>query len=124
MTGYCNPPIETRFQPGHSPVSAGRPKHSKNWTTIVNNELNELITIKEGGNTKKITKKLAVLKRLLQNALNGKSADIKTALELIDKIEKDLSRTQFDDNEQSKMDKEIIENYRKSVLQENLEVQI
>lgn len=124
MTGYCNPPIETRFKKGHKPVSGGRPKNSKNWSTIVNKELNELITIKEGGNTKKITKKLAVLKKLLQNALNGKSADIKMALELADKIENDLSRTQFDDNEQSKIDSEIIENYRKSILQENKEVEI
>ena len=82
------------------------------------------LTIKEGGNTKKINKKLAVLKKLLQNALNGKSADIKMALELADKIENDLSRTQFDDNEQSKIDSEIIENYRKSILQENKEVEI
>ena len=118
MTGYCNPPIETRFKKGHKPVSGGRPQNSKNWSTIVNKELNELITIKEGGNTKKITKKLAVLKKLLQNALNGKS------LELADKIENDLSRTQFDDNEQSKIDSEIIENYRKSILQENKEVEI
>ena len=124
MTGYCNPPIETRFKKGHPPVSGGRPKNSKNWSIIVNKELNELITIKEGGNTKKITKKLAVLKKLLQNALNGKSADIKMALELADKIENDLSRTQFDDNEQSKIDSEIIENYRKSILQENKEVEI
>jgi arabinogalactan endo-1,4-beta-galactosidase len=124
MTGYCNPPIETRFKKGHESVSGGRPKNSKNWSTIVNKELNELITIKEGGNTKKITKKLAVLKKLLQNALNGKSADIKMALELTDKIENDLSRTQFDDNEQSKIDSEIIENYRKSILQENKEVEI
>ena len=46
------------------------------------------------------------------------------ALELADKIENDLSRTQFDDNEQSKIDSEIIENYRKSILQENKEVEI
>ena len=47
MTGYCNPPIETRFKKGHESVSGGRPKNSKNWSTIVNKELNELITIKE-----------------------------------------------------------------------------
>ena len=64
------------------------------------------------------------MKKLLQNALSGKSADIKMALELADKIENDLSRTQFDDNEQSKIDSEIIENYRKSILQENKEVEI
>lgn len=124
MTGYANPPIETRFKKGHKPVSNGRPKGSRNWVAMVEHELNTTIAIKEGGTTKQIAKKLVIVKKLLQNAISGKSADIKTALDLINTVNAELDRTKFDDNAQTQIDIEIIKNHDALILSEHKEVEI
>ena len=69
--GYGRPPIHTRFKPGQSGNPAGRPKGAQNFATEIAAELKEAILVKEGGVTKRLSKRRAMIKRQAERALQG-----------------------------------------------------
>ncbi len=69
--GYGKTPKETRFKPGQSGNPRGRPKHSKNTATLLAEELNERISLREGSKQVIITKKQAMVKQLMNKAVQG-----------------------------------------------------
>lgn len=70
--GYKKPPRETRFKPGHSGNSSGRPKKkSVSVAEAFARELNASISVSEGGKSKKMTKLAAIAKQQINNALKG-----------------------------------------------------
>lgn len=69
--GYGRPPIATRFKPGQSGNPKGRKKGTRNFKTDVRNELDEVITVHEGGRAMKITKQRALIKALVAAAIKG-----------------------------------------------------
>ena len=69
--GYCKPPKHTRFKPGLSGNPRGRPRKSKNFTTIVRQVLEEKIPARAGEKTRKISKAEAVAIRLINSAAQG-----------------------------------------------------
>lgn len=79
--GYRNPPKRTRFKKGQSGNPAGRPKKSKNFMTLLADELDEQVTVNEDGRKRKISKLEAMVKRIVSGALQG---DRKSMLTLID----------------------------------------
>jgi Family of unknown function (DUF5681) len=48
--GYGRAPRHTRFQPGRSGNPKGRPKGSKNFSTLFSEELAQPVTLTEGAN--------------------------------------------------------------------------
>ncbi len=96
--GYKKPPKEHQFKPGVSGNPKGRPKLVQDFKTDFQDELEETITLKEGGNIKTMTKQRALIKRLITNALNGNAASIKLVTSIMSSlpikpkdIEEDLS---------------------------------
>jgi hypothetical protein len=78
--GYGKPPAATQFKPGRSGNPKGRPKGSRNQQTVIAEELNRKIVVVEGGKRKKITKRAAIAKALVNKAVQG---DIKAANTLL-----------------------------------------
>lgn len=85
--GYAKPPKHTQYKPGQSGNSQGRAKGCKNRRTLMNEELNKLVKIKEGTKVKSVTKKEAMLMKLMQDAMNGKPHAVKVVLREIDFLE-------------------------------------
>jgi hypothetical protein len=69
--GYGKPPKATRFKRGRSGNPKGRPKGSSNLATDLAEELNEMTTIDVDGRPRRVTKRRAWVKTLLDQALDG-----------------------------------------------------
>lgn len=74
--GYCNPPTETRFQPGKSGNPKGRPKRRKNFKSAFKDILTEKIRVRIGNKVTRRTKLEAVLIATLDKAIKGEAKAI------------------------------------------------
>ena len=79
--GYGRPPLRTRFQSGRSGNPKGRPKGSKNFNTLIAEELAQPVVLTENGRRKKMSKQQALAKQLTNRALSN---DLKAAALVID----------------------------------------
>lgn len=75
-----DPPRAYRFQPGSSGNPRGRPKGSKNFATLVRQELDRKVTATSEGRTVTMTKREAMATRLVNEALKGDLKFIEAAL--------------------------------------------
>ncbi|MBN8980088.1 MAG: hypothetical protein J0I29_02260, partial [Rhizobiales bacterium] len=80
--GRGRPPVETRWKRGQSGNPSGRPKGSKNLQTILNEALDEKVTVKERGQEKKITVREVIARALLGRAAKGDMRAIMTTIQL------------------------------------------
>lgn len=80
--GYGKPPRDTQFKKGTSGNPNGRPKKVKNIATDIKEELEEMVQITEGGQTKTVTKQRALIKSLLAKASQGNVRAAQTLLNL------------------------------------------
>jgi Family of unknown function (DUF5681) len=69
--GYGNPPKHTRFKPGQSGNPRGRPRKSKNISDLIKEELDAKIDIREGQKTQRVSRREALVKRMVSLALGG-----------------------------------------------------
>ena len=51
--GYKRPPLHTRFRKGQSGNPRGRPRGSKNFSTLLTEALNEPVVVTEDGRRRK-----------------------------------------------------------------------
>lgn len=70
-TGYKRPPKKHQFKPGRSGNPKGRPKSAVGLRKILKRELSAKVAIREGGKTLSLSKLQAVVKRLVEKAMNG-----------------------------------------------------
>jgi Family of unknown function (DUF5681) len=75
--GYGRPPKATRFKPGRSGNPRGRPRQSQNGRTLLQQELDEVVLVNEGGIPRRMSKRQAFFKTLVNRALKERgSADL------------------------------------------------
>ena len=106
--GYKRPPKEHQFKKGVSVNPKGRPKNNATFAENVLAEMQEKIMVKESGKQKEITKKQALAKKLVAEALNGKNSAIKLLLPI---LASETNLTKEVDEELSANDAQIIEDY-------------
>jgi Family of unknown function (DUF5681) len=80
--GYRKPPKHKQFKPGQSGNPRGRPKGSKNESTILHGILHRQITIQDGGRSRQVTILEAMLTRFAQDSLKG---NVKSAAFLLNR---------------------------------------
>lgn len=69
--GYGRPPVASRFKPGTSGNSKGRPKGRKNLKTLIRDAMTSTIMIQEGRTSRRVSRIEGVVMRQLQSALKG-----------------------------------------------------
>lgn len=79
--GYRRPPPASQFKKGTSGNPKGRPKGSKNFLTLLEQELAQKVVVNENGRRKTVTRMQAMVKRMVAGALQG---DPKAVLTLVD----------------------------------------
>jgi len=80
--GYGRPPRHTRFEKGRSGNPKGRPSGAKNLSTLFIEALNETVIIAENGGRRKISKRQAIVKQIVNKAAKGDWRCTKLLLEL------------------------------------------
>ena len=79
--GYCKPPIQHRFKKGQSGNPRGRPRGANSMDRLLQEELKRLITISENGKRKKISRGEAIIRQLINKALQGEPRSQKLILD-------------------------------------------
>jgi hypothetical protein len=82
-----SPPKHTQFQPGKSGNPDGRPKGSKNLSTLMMEAARDQVSATIGGKTRKISKIQATTMQLATKAAGGDHAAMGRFLDWIDEIE-------------------------------------
>lgn len=85
--GYGRPPRHTQFKAGQSGNPRGRPGGAKNLKTLVNEALNEPVTVAENGRRRKITKREAMIAQLVNKSAAADLRATKMLLDIIRDIE-------------------------------------
>ena len=85
--GYGKPPRNTQFKKGQSGNPRGRPPGSKNLATLVSVALNEPVIVVENGGRRKITKREAIIKQLVNRSTKADWRAIKILLDIVREIE-------------------------------------
>src|SRR5215467_13340135 len=63
--GYKKPPLHTRFKKGQSGNPRGRPRGVKNFSTVLNDALNQPVFVTENGRRRKISKRELGIRQLV-----------------------------------------------------------
>jgi Family of unknown function (DUF5681) len=85
--GYRKPPHHTRFKPGCSGNPRGRPKDAKNLSTLVHEALNEQVVVAENGRRRKVSKRQAIIKQLINRSAQGDLKAMQMLLAIMQDIE-------------------------------------
>lgn len=114
--GYAKPPKQHQYKKGQSGNPKGRPKGAKSVKTILEKELKTKIILKEQGKPLKVTKKEAIIKRLITDAVNGKAQAQNQLLKLIANHLVDASASDPFAQPLTEYDLKLLETYVSDVL--------
>jgi hypothetical protein len=86
--GYGRPPHHTRFKKGRSGNPKGRPGGARNLSTVLSEALNERVIIAENGGRRKISKRQAIIKQIVNQAAKGDWRAAKLLFDILQEIER------------------------------------
>ena len=109
--GYRKPPLHSRFKKGQSGNPRGRPPGSKNLSILLNEALDELVVIAENGGRKKISKREASLKQLVNEAAKGNWRALKLLVDILQEIER-RTEPQTEESSFSVADEKVIAQWK------------
>jgi hypothetical protein len=107
QVGYGKPPRRTRFQRGQSGNPRGRPPGAKNLSTLLNEALNEPVVVTENGGRKRISKRQATFKQLVNEAAKGNWRALKLLVDILQDIER-RTEPQTEESSFSLADEKVI----------------
>jgi Family of unknown function (DUF5681) len=102
-------PDASKFRKGQSGNPKGRPKGAKGLKTLVAQELKASITVQQNGKKTRIRHSEALVKRMVNDALQGRDRPRDTVLRYADAIDQD--RQQREVQELSAEDQAILDRY-------------
>jgi hypothetical protein len=110
--GYGKPPRHTRFRKGQSGNPRGRPPGAKNLKTLLNDALNEPVIVTENGGRRKLTKRQAIIKQVVNQSTKGDWPAIKILLGWVREIEDQSGPASSETSSFTAADEKIIEQLR------------
>src|SRR5258708_21951238 len=84
--GYKHPPVKSQFRKGQSGNPRGRRKGQRNLAAVLAEVLGQTVTVKQGGNSQRMSKGEALIQILLTKAHQGDGRAIKAMFLLTEKI--------------------------------------
>jgi hypothetical protein len=102
-------PDASKFKKGQSGNPGGRPKGAKGMKTLLAQELKESITVQQDGKKTRIRRSEALIKRMVNDALQGRDRPRDTVLRYAEAIDQD--RQQRTAAELSADDQAILDRY-------------
>lgn len=81
--GYRRPPRDSQFKKGSSGNPKGRPKGSRNLTTLVEQELSRRVVVTETGRRKSVTRLQAIVMRIVAGAVQGDPKQVQLLVGLL-----------------------------------------
>lgn len=79
--GFGRPPKARQFRKGQSGNPRGRPRGAKNFSSIMQEELQQPVLVRENGKQKSMSKLRAIAKQLVNRAAAGDHRAIRTLIE-------------------------------------------
>ena len=107
--GYGKPPRHTRFAKGQSGNPRGRPRGAKNFTTLLEEALNEPVTVTENGGRRKVSKRQAIITQLVNRSATADFRAIKILLDIMRDIERQTEPTAPETSDFSEADEKVLE---------------
>src|SRR6516165_8827244 len=120
--GYGKPPRSTRFKKGQSGNPRGRSSGSKNLSTLLSEALNEPVTVTENGRRRKVSKREAIIKQLVNQSANGDWRAVKMLLEILRDIEGQTEPAADEPSAFTAADEEVIEQLKARLSRKKGEV--
>src|SRR5882757_10472181 len=110
--GYGTPPRHSRFKRGQSGNPRGRAPGAKNMKTLLSEALNECVIVTENGGRRKVTKREAIIKQLVNQSATADWRAIKILLDLLREIEGQTEPASPETSAFSAADEKVIEQLR------------
>ena len=120
--GYGKPPHHTRFKTGRSGNPRGRPCGSKNLKTLVSEALNEPVIITENGRRRKITKREAIVRQVVNCSATPDLRAVRIVFELLRDIEGQSEPASPETSAFTAADEEVIEQLKARLLRKKEEL--
>jgi hypothetical protein len=110
--GYGKPPRQTRFRKGQSGNPRGRSPGAKNLKTLLNDALNEPVTVTENGGHRKITKRQAIITQVVNRSATADLRAIKILLDMLRDVEGQTEPAAPETSAFSEADEKVLEQLR------------